>query len=88
MEELIKLKDHPGVRLVQGHMCAFRMTAPEHGKDSEHLPVKKPTGFLTSSECIAQELNKVQRQPQAYAADEREGSSGAGLSEAAVRGDP
>ena len=58
MEELQELRAHPGVQLVQAHMCSFGMTAPEGGRHSQHLPVKKPTGFLTSSTCIAQELEK------------------------------
>ena len=58
MEELQKLRAHPEIQLIQAHMCSFGMTAPEHGKHSQDLPVKKPTGFLTSSTCIAQELEK------------------------------
>ena len=58
MEEMQRLQAHPGVQLVQAHMCGFGMTAPEHGNCSQEGPVKKPTGFLTSSTCIAQALNR------------------------------
>ena len=49
---------HPGVELVQGHMCRFRMTTHIETKDGARGLVKKPTGFLSSSRCIRQQLNR------------------------------
>ena len=47
----------PEVQLVQGHMCQFGMLTHVNEKGGEQGLVKKPTGFLTSSDCIAKSLN-------------------------------
>ena len=49
---------HPAVELVQGHMCPFRMTTHIVTKNGQSGLLKKPTGFLSSSCCVRQELNK------------------------------
>ena len=49
---------HPAVELVQGHMCRFRMTTHIETKNGKRGLVKKPTGFLSSSRCVRQELNR------------------------------
>ena len=51
------LKD-PRVTWLEGHMCQFGMTAPVKGSQGDHGQVKKPTGFLTSSRFVAEELNR------------------------------
>ena len=53
-----QLMSHPTVELVQGHMCRFRMTTHIETKNGVRGHVKKPTGFLSSSKCVRQELNK------------------------------
>ena len=53
-----QLMSHPGVELVQGHMCRFRMTTHIEPKDGARGLVKKPTGFLSSSRCVRQQLNR------------------------------
>ena len=53
-----QLMSHPGVELVQGHMCRFRMTTHIETKDGARGLVKKPTGFLSSSRCVRQQLNR------------------------------
>ena len=53
-----ELLPHPSVNLVQGHMCQFRMTSHiEHRGGKEGL-VKKPTGFMSNSKFILEELDK------------------------------
>ena len=54
-----KLLKHPAVSLVQGHMCQFGMETWDDRKAGTNGPVKKPTGFMTSSQCIAAELNRT-----------------------------
>ena len=49
---------HPAVELAQGHMCRLRMTTHIDTKNGQRGLVKKPTGFLSSSRCVRQELNK------------------------------
>ena len=48
---------NPEVQLVQGHMCQFGMLTHINEKHGEKGLVKKPTGFLTSSDHIARALN-------------------------------
>ena len=43
--------------VVNSNMCQFGMTTHVDEKNGEQGLVKKPTGFLTSSQCIAQALN-------------------------------
>ena len=50
--------DDPSVELVQGHMCRFRMTTHITTRNGERGLVKKPTGFLSSSRCVRQELDR------------------------------
>ena len=50
------LMQRPEVTVVETHMCRFGMTSHIHGRKGEHGPVKKPTGFATSSPCIAKRL--------------------------------
>ena len=52
-----KMLRNPAVNLVEGHMCQFRMMTHIEEKDGKMGLVKKPTGFMTSSKCIAQALN-------------------------------
>ena len=52
-----QLMENRNVQLVQGHMFQFGMTTHVDEKNGEQGLVKKPTGFLTSSQCIAQALN-------------------------------
>ena len=44
-----QLMSHPGVELVQGHMCRFRMTTHIETKDGARGLVKKPTGFYQAA---------------------------------------
>ena len=53
-----EVMSHPSVELVQGHMCQFRMTTHIDKKDGERGLVKQPTGFLSSSRCVRQELDR------------------------------
>ena len=46
------------VTWVEGHMCQFGMTAPISGSGGEVGYAKKPTGFLSSSRHVAEELNR------------------------------
>ena len=46
------------MEVVQGHMCRFRMTTHIETKDGKRGLVKKPTGFMSSSRCVRNELNK------------------------------
>ena len=52
------LLNNERVMAAQGHMCRFGMTSHISKVDGEQGPVKKPTGFMTSSWCIHDELNK------------------------------
>ena len=45
----------PGSIFVESHVCRFGLELRHHGR---RLPAKKPTGFLTNSVHIAQELNR------------------------------
>ncbi len=54
-----KLMAQGDVRRVQTHMCQFRMMSRLGGVGSELGPVLKPTGFMTNSVHIANELQKV-----------------------------
>ena len=53
-----KLLEHPAVTLTQGHMCQFGMETFDDKKLGTKGPVKKPTGFMTSSQSIARELDR------------------------------
>ena len=55
VDELLK---HPTVNIVQGHMCQFRMMSHVDRPGGEMGLVKKPIGFMTSSRCVAKELDK------------------------------
>ena len=59
LECVEKLLEHPSVEVVQGHMCRFRMTTHIETKGGEKGLVKKPTGFMSSSRFIRQELGKT-----------------------------
>ena len=52
------LLNDPRLNWVEGHMCAFDMTAPISGSNGEVGYAKKPTGFMTNSICIARKLTK------------------------------
>ena len=54
-----KLMAQGDVRRVQTHMCQFGMMSRIGGVGSELGPVLKPTGFMTNSVHIANELQKV-----------------------------
>ena len=49
---------HPSVDVVHGHMCQFGMTSHIDQRDGPVGPVKKPTGFMTSSYWIRQQLGR------------------------------
>ena len=51
-----EILNHPSVELVQGHMCRFRMITHTETKYGRRRLVKKPTGFVSSSRCVRQEL--------------------------------
>ena len=46
------------VILVEGHMCQFGMHSHIDKVDGDHGWVKKPTGFLTSSRFVADQLSR------------------------------
>ena len=52
---ILKLRNHPEVTFVIGHMCAFNLRDP-----SGYL-LKKPTGWLTSCKEVAQALSPTWR---------------------------
>ena len=54
INELIK---DPRVFAVETRMCRFGMTSHILGRDGPRGLVKKPTGFMTSSRCIAAQLD-------------------------------
>ena len=56
---VLKLEGLEDVRKVQTHMCQFGMKANIGGIGSEMGLVMKPTGFMTNSVHIAQQLAKV-----------------------------
>ena len=46
------------VTIVRSDLCRYGMTGEVPGGDVDHrAPVKKPTGFMTSAWCMAEELN-------------------------------
>ena len=47
----------PRVFTVETHMCRFGMTSHIRERDGPRGLVKKPTGFMTSSRCIAAQLD-------------------------------
>ena len=58
MTEIVEIADDPRVETVETHMCRFGMTSHIGGRDDDHGLVKKPTGFMTSSRCVATQLSK------------------------------
>ena len=48
--------DDPRVILVKSDQCMYGLTMPS-AHSGDHLPARKRTGFMTSSVCIADELN-------------------------------
>ena len=53
-----KLLINPSVDVVQGHMCLLRMTTHIDTKEGKRRLVKKPSGFMSRSRCVRNELNK------------------------------
>ena len=53
-----QLLNHPSVQLTQTHMCRFLMETHIDHKGGEMGLVKKPTGFMSSSRYIIQELDR------------------------------
>ena len=53
-----KLLDNPAVALTQGHMCQFGMETWDDKSLGTKGLVKKPTGFMTSSHCVLEELSR------------------------------
>ena len=51
------LVNDPRVFSVETHMCRFGMTSHVRERDGPRGLVKKPTGFITSSRCVAAQLN-------------------------------
>ena len=58
LEKIEKLLSNPAVALTQGHMCQFGMETFDDKKLGTTGPVKKPTGFMTSSKCLYDELSR------------------------------
>ena len=56
LPEMQALMSDLNISKINTHMCRFGMTSHIHGRKGEHGPVKKPTGFATSSPCIAKRL--------------------------------
>ena len=56
LTKVMALLNNPAVTIVQGHMCRFGMETVRDKLSGEMGPVKKPTGFMSSSPFIAQEL--------------------------------
>lgn len=57
LDSIREILAHPGVQLVEGHMCQFLLRTHIEQDGGELGLVKKPTGFVTSSECLAAALN-------------------------------
>ena len=57
MEVVRQILNLPGVRLVKADMCMPGMTSHIDARNGARGPVKKPTGFITSSWCLAGGLN-------------------------------
>ena len=55
MQELLR---DGRVHLVETHMCRFGMSSHLKEKDGDRGWVKKPTGFMTSSRCVADQLER------------------------------
>ena len=55
MPELQSLADTPGVLWQKADQCMYGLTSPDD--DGIDTPAKKPTGFLSSSWCILEELS-------------------------------
>ena len=56
MPEMRNLMQQEGVFVVHADMCRFGLTTTsKHGRG----PVKKPTTFVTNSQCLAEELGKL-----------------------------
>ena len=58
LPEIDEITKMPGVRVVLGNMCRFG-TAAGDTASGQVRPVNKPTGFMTNSWCVAEELGKV-----------------------------
>ena len=58
LSRVVRLLENPAVTLVQAHMCRFGMETVDDKISGSVGLVKKPTGFMTSSPCIAAELEK------------------------------
>ena len=58
MKEIVELSQDPRVCLVQAHQCWFGQTTSGPGGGCGDLHVKTPSGFLTNTWCIGEELNK------------------------------
>ena len=56
MPDIQNLLEKPSVRVVEGHMCRWNMMTHIDKKNGNMGLVKKATGFMTSSSCIANEL--------------------------------
>ena len=49
---------HPALDVSQGRMCQFEMATHVANRGGEMGLVKRPTGFMASSRCLIDELNK------------------------------
>ena len=58
LPNVMQLLSDPRVIAVKTDMCRFGMTSHIQSKNGERGLVRKPTGFMTSSECIAAELER------------------------------
>ena len=53
-----ELPEHPGVDIVQGHMCHFRMMSHVDRRGGEMGLAKKPKGFMSSSKFFLEEMGR------------------------------
>lgn len=53
-----RLMDDDRVYAVEAHQYMFGLTSHMHSKSGERGMVKKPTGFMTTAKCMADQLNR------------------------------
>ena len=58
LDEVKKLQSDPRVNVAYANLCQFGMTTHIDVKDGPRGPVAKPTGFMTSSWTMHEELSK------------------------------
>ena len=53
------IPSQPALELIQGHICRFLMETHVEGRGREMQLVNKPTGFMSSSRYILDEMDKT-----------------------------